>query len=86
MALTKNELITRLESRVSDYKKELADALELSQKWRIREFIARRYLFQLNTQSSNPFWFEEDLEKELKIQEEKLIAAWKNGELWWKKL
>lgn len=84
MALTKDELIARLESRVSDYKKEMGELLEMGQRWRIRDFIARKYLFQLNKQS--PFWYEEDLTKELLLQEKKLVAAWKRREEWWKKL
>ena len=80
------DLIERLESRVTDYKKELGDALELAQEWRIREFVVRKYLFQINKQSPEPFWYESDLEAEISIQEKRLIESWKNGEVWWKKL
>ena len=57
-----------------DYEKSAYEA----NRWMFRCFVAVRLLTFLNT--VNPFWFDEDLEKELNLQAEGVFGRWQKRE------
>lgn len=71
----------RLYSHHSDCKRELADLVELSNKWRIRAYVAEKIAVYLN--GMNPWWNPEDLKTEIEINTKSLFEKWKRGEKWW---
>lgn len=71
----------RLYSHHSNCKAEIGRLVETAQKWRIRAWVCEELLSYLN--KLNPFWYPDDLTKEVKLQTEERIKQWHRREKWW---
>jgi hypothetical protein len=71
----------RLHDHHSDCKERMGKEMYATNKWRIRSFVVERLLKYLN--KLNPFWYPDDLHKEIKMQTSVLFERWERREAWW---
>ncbi len=71
----------RLHDHHSDCKQRFGEEMTRTSKWRIRSYVVEQLLKYLN--KINPFWFPDDLQKEIKITTSHLFQKWKRREAWW---
>lgn len=74
----------RLYSHHSDCKERMGHEIEIASRWRIRAFVAEKLLSWMN--SRNPFWYQDDLKKEIDMHSNGLFEMWKRREPWWEEM
>lgn len=72
----------RLYESRDHYKHEYSAMVVLANKWRIKAYVIEKLVRFLNRM--NPWWYPEDLTKEIETNTNRLMEKWSRKEPWWK--